>query len=87
MISKKEFVEFHQEIDNLTFRVSDSKRKTDEDVFSFIKKHYQIDNPKIIAEFSKTDRDKILAELKMSELFIFERLRFFCNINDSIKIK
>ena len=64
MISKKEFVEFHQEIDNLTFRVSDSKRKTDEDVFRFIKKHYQIDNPKIIAEFSKTDRDKILAELK-----------------------
>ncbi len=64
MINKKEFIDFHQEIENSTFQVTDSKRKTDEDVLRFIKKHYKIDNPKIIAKLAKSDRDKILVELK-----------------------
>ena len=41
-----------------------STRKTDEDILIFIKKHYEIDNPKSIAKFVKSDRNKILAELK-----------------------
>ena len=64
MVGRKEFIDFHQEIESLSFRVTDSKRKTDEDVLLFLKKHYQIDKPKSIAKFSKVDRDAILAELK-----------------------
>ena len=64
MVSKQEFVDFHQEIESMKFRVTDSKRKTDEDVLQFLKKHYQIDNPKNITKFSKTDRNKVLVELK-----------------------
>lgn len=48
----------------MKFRVTDSKRKTDEDVLMFLKKHYNIDNPKSISKYSKNERDKILAELK-----------------------
>lgn len=64
MMSLKDFVDYHEEIENINFRVTDSKKKTDEDILIFIKKHYEIDNPKSISKFSKVDRDKILAELK-----------------------
>ena len=64
MVSLQEFVEYHQEIENLVFRVTDSKRKTDEDVLKFLKKRYKIDNPKSIAKLTKADRNAILAELK-----------------------
>lgn len=64
MISLKDFVEYHQETETMTFRVTDSKRKTDEDVLMFLKKDYNIDNPKSISKFSKADRDNILADLK-----------------------
>ena len=64
MISVEEFVDYHQEIEEMNFRVTDSKKKTDEDVLMFLKKNYKIDNPKSISKFSKVDRDKILAELK-----------------------
>ena len=64
MISLKEFVDYHEEIEIMKFRVTDSKRKTDEDVLMFLKKQYNIDNPKSISKFSKIDRNKILAELK-----------------------
>ena len=40
------------------------KKKTDEDILMFLKKRYEIDNPKSISKFSKDDRDKILEELK-----------------------
>ena len=48
----------------MSFRVTDSKKKTDEDIIIFLRKDYKIDNPKNISKFSKTDRDKILVELK-----------------------
>lgn len=64
MISKNEFVDYHKEVDNFEFRVTDSKRKTDEDVLMFLKKHYDIDNAKNIAKLQKAERDSILAELK-----------------------
>ena len=48
----------------MNFRVTDSKKKTDEDIIIFLRKDYKIDNPKSISKFSKTDRDKILVELK-----------------------
>ena len=64
MMSLKEFVDYHQEIETMKFHVTDSKRKTDEDVLMFLKKQYNIDNPKSISKFSKIDRNKILAELK-----------------------
>ena len=64
MISRDEFVEYHQEIEKMTFKVTDSKKKTDEDILMFLKKHYKIENPKEIAKFSKAERDKILSELK-----------------------
>lgn len=64
MISLKEFVDYHEEIEIMKFRVTDSKRKTDEDVLMFLKRHYNIENPQNISKFSKIDRNKILAELK-----------------------
>lgn len=64
MISKKEFVEYHKEIDNFEFRVTDSKKKTDEDVLMFLRKHYNIDNAKSIGKLPKVERDEILAEMK-----------------------
>ena len=64
MISIKEFINYHKEMENIKFRVTDSKKKSDEDVLIFLKKKYRIDNPKSISKFSKVDRDKILAELK-----------------------
>ena len=64
MISIEEFVEYHKELENMKFRVTDSKRKTDEDVLMFIKKNYSIDNPKNISKLPKLERNKILFELK-----------------------
>ena len=64
MISLKEFVDYHEEIEIMKFRITDSKRKTDEDVLMFLKRHYNIENPQNISKFSKIDRNKILAELK-----------------------
>lgn len=64
MTSLKEFVAFHQEIGTMNFRVTDSKKKTDDEVLMFLMKNYKIDNPKNISKFSKADRDKILAVLK-----------------------
>ena len=64
MISLEEFVDYHREIEEMNFRVTDSKKKTDDDVFIFLKKNYKIDNPKSISKFSKSERDKILADLK-----------------------
>ena len=64
MINLKEFIDYHQEMETMNFRVTDSKRKTDEDVLMFLKKRYDVDNPKSISKYSKIERDKILAELK-----------------------
>ena len=64
MISKNEFVDYHKEVDNFEFRVTDRKKKTDEDVLIFLKKHYNIDNAKSIAKLQKAERDNILAKLK-----------------------
>ena len=64
MISQKEFVEYHQEIEKMDFRVTDSKKKTDEDIWVYLKKNYSIDNPKSVSKLPKVDRDNILTELK-----------------------
>jgi len=64
MISVGEFIEYHNEIEEMNFRVTDSKKKTDEDVLMFLKKNYNIDNPKSISKFPKVDRDIILVKLK-----------------------
>ena len=64
MISKNEFIDYHKEVDNFEFRVTDSKKKTDEDVLMFLKKYYDIDHAKSIAKMSKVERDNILADLK-----------------------
>lgn len=64
MISKDAFIEYHRDIDNIEFRVSDSTKKTDDDVLRHLKKKYKIENPQTISKLSKSERDKILAELK-----------------------
>lgn len=48
----------------MNFRVTDSKKKTDEEIMMFMRKHYKFDNPKSISKYSKTDCDKIIVELK-----------------------
>ncbi len=64
MIDKEAFIEFHKEISDISFKVSDSKRKTDEDVLRNLKKNHNINNPKLISKLNKEERDKILGELK-----------------------
>ncbi len=64
MISKSEFIEYHKEIGSLEFRVTDSKKKTDEDVLMYLKKHYNIENAKSIAKLPKAERDVLLADMK-----------------------
>ena len=64
LIGLEEFIDYHQEIEEMNFRVTDSKKKTDEEILIFLKKNYRIDNPKTISKFSKSDRDKILVDLK-----------------------
>ena len=64
MVSLKEFVDYHQEIETMIFRVTDRKKKTDDEVLMILKKNYKIDNPKSISKLSKAERDKILVELK-----------------------
>ena len=54
----------HKGVDNFEFRVTDSKKKTDEDVLMFLKKHYNIDNAKSVGKLPKVERDRILAEMK-----------------------
>jgi len=66
MISKNEFIDYHKEIGSMEFRVTDSKKKTDEDVLMFLKKHYNIDNAKSIGKLPKVERDRILADMKKS---------------------
>ena len=64
MVDRKEFEEYHKEMEKMNFRVSDSKKKTDEEILIFLKKKYNIENPKAISKFSKCERNEILAELK-----------------------
>ena len=64
MIDKEEFKEFHQHIEEIKFRVTDSKKKTDDEVILKIRKKYGIENPKEISTLEKEDRNKILYELK-----------------------
>ena len=65
MMNKDEFEDFHEYIEEKEFRVSDSKRDTDEEVNLKIKKKYKIENPKEIALLDKEKRNEILQELKL----------------------
>ncbi len=65
MVSREEFIEYHQEIGKIEFRVTDSVKKTDDDVLRFLRKRFGIENAKSVAKLSKAERDKILAELKV----------------------
>ena len=64
IMEKDRFVAYHKEIDGVKFVVSDSTKKTDEEVLIYLKKAYKIENPKNIAKMSKLERNEILAELK-----------------------
>ena len=64
MIGKTEFEEFHKCIETIEFRVTDSKKKTDEEIHFLIRKKYGIENAKDISKMKKEERNKILLELK-----------------------
>ena len=64
MMEQDRFVEYHKEINGDKFVVSDSTKKSDEEVLMYLKKAYKIENPKSIAKMSKIERNEILAELK-----------------------
>ena len=64
MMDKAEFEEFHKYTESMTFRVSDRKKETDDEVHLKIKMSYGIENPKDILKMEKTDRNRILFELK-----------------------
>ena len=85
MIGLEEFVDFHQEFEEINFHVTDSKKKTDEDVLIYLKKNYKIDNPKSISKFSKIDRDKLLVALKKE--FSIRQLQRITGISRSVITK
>ena len=64
MMDEAEFKEFHKNMEHMMFRVSDSKKETDDEVCLKIKKNYSIENPKDISKMEKADRNRILFELK-----------------------
>lgn len=64
MMSEAEFKEFHKNMEYMTFRVSDSKKETDDEVYLKIRKNYGIENPKDISKMNKADRNRVLFELK-----------------------
>ncbi len=64
MISREEFIKYHQEVGEIEFCVTDSNKKTDEDVLKFLRKRFGIENAKSISKMSRAERDKILTELK-----------------------
>ena len=64
MIDDNEFKEFHMEMEEMDFEVSDRKKKTDETLIREIRKKYGIDNPKQIAGLEKQKRNVILKHLK-----------------------
>ena len=65
MMGKTEFKEFHKENGKFEFKVTDSKKKSDEEVIFLIKKEYEIENPQDISKMPKPERNKIIAELKL----------------------
>ena len=85
MTSKSEFIDYHKEIDNFEFRVTDSKKKTDEDVLMFLRKHYNIDNAKSIAKLPKAERDGILAEMK--KIFSVRQLQRITGVSRGVITK
>ena len=64
MLNKAEFEEFHTSMEEMTFRVSDRKNDTDDEVCFKIRNKYGIENPKEISNMKKEERNKILIELK-----------------------
>lgn len=64
MIKRKRFEEFHKDTEVVEFTVTDSKKKTDEEICLRIRKRYNIENPKEIGSLKKEDRNKILYDLK-----------------------
>lgn len=65
MMDKTEFKEFHKESGKFEFKVTDSKKKSDEEVIFLIKKEYKIENPQDISKMPRPERNKIIAELKL----------------------
>ena len=64
MIDNHEFKEFHMQMEEMNFEVSDRKKKTDETLIREIQREYGIDNPKQIAGLEKKKRNEILKHLK-----------------------
>ena len=65
MMGKTEFKESHKENGEFEFKVTDSKKKSDEEVIFLIKKEYEIEKPQEISKMPKPERNKIIAELKL----------------------
>lgn len=65
MMDKTEFKKFHKENGKFEFKVTDSKKKSDEEVIFLIKKEYEIENPQDISKMPRPERNKIIAELKL----------------------
>ena len=64
MIKKREFIEFHATYDEVRLKVTDSNKKSDEELRFLICRNYKIDNPKGISKMTKDEKYKILGELK-----------------------
>lgn len=64
MISKKEFEEFNRESGGIEFRVTDSRKKGDDEARLYIMKKFKVDNAKEISNLPKEEMIKILICLK-----------------------
>lgn len=64
MIDREEFRKFHMEEGEFEFKVTDSTKKSDEDIRRYMREQFGIIQPKDILNMSKEEKIKILSELK-----------------------
>lgn len=63
MVSKSEFIAFHEIIGEMEFIVSDSMRKSDDELRLYLARH-GVENPKSIAQMESKVRDGFICRLK-----------------------
>ena len=64
MIDREKFKKFHMEEGEFEFKVTDSTKKSDEDIRRYMREQFGIAQPKDILNMSKEEKIKILSELK-----------------------
>lgn len=64
LIDREGFIEYHKESEEMVFNVTDSMRKSDDELKLYLIKKFGITNPKDISKFEKERKIEILKELR-----------------------